>query len=373
MSRIDSSVISFQVIKVMIGRMRKIPQEMGGRNMKRLFDKQMKKMAAMCLAGCMITTLGGCGSASKYATDTAMAENKMSMAYEDGVMQETDGGYLMESAAMDDSVTDASAGAGATEIDNSAANAHSDRKLIKTVDISVETKEFELMMATLEEQVDALGGYIEHMDTYNGSRYSYYISTRSASMTIRIPKDKLNGFLNTVSDIGNVISRSENVEDVTLSYVDIESRKKSLSTEQDRLLELLEQAENMEDIITIEERLSNIRYQLESMESQLRTYDNKVDYSTVYLNVSEVRELTPVEEKTTGERIADGFMESLKDIGNGLKEFVVWFLVHIPYMVIWAVIIVAVVLIVKIMRKRRRIRKEKKLEQTQQNATDVKK
>ena len=69
---------------------------------------------------------------------------------------------------------------------------------------------------------------------------------------------------------------------MTLQYVDLESHKKALTTEQDRLIELMEQAETVEDIITIEGRLSEVRYQLESMESQLRTYDNKIDYSTVY-------------------------------------------------------------------------------------------
>ena len=88
-------------------------------------------------------------------------------------------------------------------------------------------------------------------------------------------------------------------------------------TEQERLLQLLEQAESIEDIITIEQRLSDVRYQLESMESQLRSYDNQVDYSTVYLYIDEVEVYTPVEEETTWERISAGFMDSLKEYRRG--------------------------------------------------------
>ena len=68
-------------------------------------------------------------------------------------------------------------------------------------------------------------------------------------------------------------------------------------------------------IITLEDRMSTVRYQLESMESQLRTYDNMVDYSTVHMNIQEVKELTPVieEEETAWERFVNGFKESLKD------------------------------------------------------------
>ena len=54
------------------------------------------------------------------------------------------------------------------------------------------------------------------------------------------------------------------MDDVTLRYVDVDSHKKALETEQERLLALLEKAENVEDIITIENRLSDVRYELEN-------------------------------------------------------------------------------------------------------------
>jgi len=233
-------------------------------------------------------------------------------------------------------------------------NVQSDRKLIKTVDMNVETKEFDLLMETIEKQVNELGGYIERMDSYNGSVYSNYRVERNADLTIRIPQDVLDTFLHRVSDIGNVTNRSENVEDVTLTYVDIQSKRDTLETEHARLLELLERAESIEDIITIEDRLSNVRYQLQSMEAQLRTYDNRIDYSTVYLYISEVQELTPVEEESVWERIAGGFVQSLKNVGSGLVEFAIWFTVHIPYLAIWAIALFVIFAITKkIMRKRR--------------------
>ncbi len=135
---------------------------------------------------------------------------------------------------------------------------------------------------------------------------------------------------------------------MTLQYVDLESHKKALTTEQDRLIELMEQAETVEDIITIEGRLSEVRYQLESMESQLRTYDNKIDYSTVYLNIDEVERYTPTEEVTTGERIRDGFVDSLKGVGRGISNFAIWFVVNLPYLAVWAVIIICIILVVRL-------------------------
>lgn len=237
---------------------------------------------------------------------------------------------------------------------------NTDRKLIKTANLSVETKEFESLMSALEKRVQELGGYIESSEIYNGSTYSGYRSSRDASLTVRIPQVHLEEFLTDVSNLSNVTHRSESVEDVTLSYVDLESHKKALLTEQDRLLELLEKAESMEDILTIEERLTSIRYQMQSMESQLRTMDNQVDYSTVYLNINEVQELTPVEEKTVGERITEGFMESLRDVGNGILECFIWVITNLPHLIVWAVLVGILILIILTLDKHSRKKRARK-------------
>lgn len=87
--------------------------------------------------------------------------------------------------------------------------------------------------------------------------------------------------------------------------------------------------------------------------------DNQVQYSTVYLNISEVKELTPieVEEETAWQRISEGFMDSLRSIGHGLAEFGIWFLIHIPQLVIWAAVIAVIVLLVRKRRKRKAAKK----------------
>ena len=292
------------------------------------------RMAALLLAMSIGAVLTGCGSSK--ASDSAATASTTNGSYyaEDAAAEsiEYSEGFVAGTGAMEEDKTEASADVTVT-----------DRKLIKTVDMDVETQEFDTLLSTIESRVKELGGYIENMNTYNGSSYYGYGGTRDADMTIRVPKDQLDAFLNTVTGISNVIRRSDNVEDVTLAYVDLESHRDALRTEQDRLLELLERAESIEDIITIEQRLSDVRYQLESMESQLRTYDNQVDYSTVYLYIEEVEIYTPAEEDTVWERISSGFAESLRNIGDGFVEFGMWFVVTIPYIIVWAVIIVILV------------------------------
>lgn len=306
---------------------------------------------ALAMALSMLLSVG-CGAVNN-ASDTAMPQAAAESGSTSSATSDAGGGYdygydgYAEELYEEYEEDMPEANTSSPKTDNS--DVLSERKLIRTVSMDVEAREqdYDAFLATLEEEVQSLGGYIENMDSYNGSRYGGYKSTRNANLTLRIPKNRLDGFLGMVSEIANVVRRSDNVEDVTLSYVDLESRRNALRTEQDRLLELLERAESIEDIITIEGRLSDVRYQLESMESKLRTMDNQVDFSTVYLYVSEVQELTPIVERTVWERISNGFVDSLEEIGDGVVEIFVWVLVNLPYLVLWVALVAVVIVFVR--------------------------
>lgn len=209
----------------------------------------------------------------------------------------------------------------------------SGQKLIRRVNIDAETEDLEALLAELTAQIGALDGYIENQELYNGSTQASY-RHRSANLTVRIPADKLDSFVQQVKGVSNVVSYNESQEDVTLTYVSTESRIKALETEQARLLELLAQAQNMSDLLEIEARLTDVRYELESVTSQLLVLANKVDYATVRLYISQVREYTEMEEQTVWQRIATGFKSNLKDMGEGLVDFFVWVVTYSPQLVL---------------------------------------
>ena len=88
--------------------------------------------------------------------------------------------------------------------------------------MTVETEDYTQLVTDIQEQVVALGGYIEQFESYNENS----IGGRSANLTLRIPADQLDSFVTRVDEVSNVISRQESVEDVTLQYVDLESHRK---------------------------------------------------------------------------------------------------------------------------------------------------
>ena len=326
-----------------------------------------KRKIALILGMCFLaaTLQTGCGGASKdsAATESAAAaeapmEEVIYMADNTTGMVTAGSSAEMKGEAMEDVIEEAEVTAeeAGVQEEKQQEQVTTERKLIRTVDLNLETENYDSLMEGLEQQINELGGYIEYKDAYHGnynSKKNGY-RNRHANITARIPANKLDEFTGRVAEIGNITYESESVEDVTLQYVDLSSHKKMLVTEQTRLMELLENADSMEDIITIESRLSEVRYQIESMESQLRTFDNQVDYSTVHIYVEEVEHYTPQPEKSTWERIKSGFGENVYRVTNGIKNFAIEFVIAIPIMVLWGVGIAVGILLARAILKRRR-------------------
>lgn len=320
--------------------------------------RKIALMLGMCLMAASMQF--GCGGASKDSsvTESAAAEAPMEevvyMADNATGMVTAGSSAEMKGEAVEEAeVTAEEAG---VQEEKPQEQVTTERKLIRTVDLNLETENYDSLMEGLEQQISEMDGYIEYKDAYHGnynSKKNGY-RNRHANITARIPADKLDEFTGRVAEIGNITYESESVEDVTLQYVDLSSHKKMLVAEQTRLMELLENADSMEDIITIESRLSEVRYQIESMESQLRTFDNQVDYSTVHINVEEVEHYTPQPEKSTWERIKSGFGENVYRVTNGIKNFAIEFVIAIPIMVLWGVGIAVGILLARAILKRRR-------------------
>ena len=285
----------------------------------------MKKLFALLLAVCLLLSMAAC-SASAPDKYVEMPNDAGAAGQESGELSQ-----------------DAAEGQPPALPEN--------RKLIRTVHLQAETKDLPSFLQNLEEKVASLGGYLQQRNLYNGSESDEYRS-RSADLTVRIPADRADEFLRNVEENANVVSSDETVDDVTLDYVATDSRKKALEAEEKRLLELMESAETMSDLLEIEERLTQVRGELESIVSQLRTYDDLVDYATVYLHISQVRELTPAKPETFWNRISSGFVRSVKGVGELLTDLAVWLIAALPYLLLIAVLVIVIVLICKVYRKK---------------------
>lgn len=223
------------------------------------------------------------------------------------------------------------------------------RKIIRDASLDIQTLAFDDFLTALEAAIAQVGGYVS--SSYTSGNGYYGSSLRWAEVEARVPAERLDDFLASVGDLGNVVDRRISLRDVTAPYADTEAHLTALRTERDALLEILAAAETVEDLISVQSRLSDVQYEIESYEATLRTYDDQIALSTVTMNIREVERETPVAEETFWQEVGRRFSESLADVGDGFRSFGAWFLGNLPAIVVWAVILggatVVIVLLVR--------------------------
>ena len=163
-----------------------------------------------------------------------------------------------------------------------------DAKIIYTANLTLETRDYDTARAALDAALSDADGYME-----SSSEYTNTDSTRSVSLTLRVPQDSYKSFLAAAAQSGSVTYQNQQAEDITTRYMDTEARLASLTAQRTRLQELQAQADTLADLLEIESSLSDVQYQIESWQSQLDWYSNQVSCCTVYITLNEVETLTP--------------------------------------------------------------------------------
>lgn len=282
--------------------------------------KKGKKIYVMGLLVLLTSGLCTCGQKEETAKDVATNEVGYASA----------AAFEQEQGTSEDV---ADTGEGMKENEGEVKASNTSQKLIRYLDYTIETKEFDTFVQELGELVSTAKGYVEQSEVSQDEAQSYAQGKRYASYTLRIPADGLEAFKQELQEKGTITRQSERVEDVTLNYVDVESHITALKTEQDSLLKMLEQADTIETILAIQNQLTQVRYQLESYESQKRTYDNDINYSTVYVYVQEV-ERESQNTDTYGGELLEKLSGNFHGILTGLRSFSLWFLGAMPYWIL---------------------------------------
>lgn len=326
--------------------------------------KRNRAILAMLLALCLALMAVGCARKSSSAREYGYYE-PAEVAYEsayDAAEYEMEAPMAMSEAKAAGKVSTTNT---LTQSDGGNTNltgAVAGRKIIKNGDLSIQTREFDEFLMSLDRSILSVGGYVE-ASSVNGNSYNRS-RMRSAEVTARIPAENLDAFCDQVSELGNVTYKNLYTRDVTLTYVDLESHVKALRTEQETLMELLAKAQEVEDIILIQNRLSDVLYEIESYESTLRTFDDQIAYSSVHLSIQEVQRETAVEKETAGQEIARRFKENWEDVKEGAERFGINFVSNLPEILVWVVflgiIVLVIVLLIKGTPKRREKRERKK-------------
>ncbi len=318
----------------------------------------MKKTISLILALFLLLSLCACGSAPG---DSAKAAAGSYMVAEEAAWPAEE---PMAETSMDYDSVNGLSPAGAPQAAGAAESAPAQKpdKIIYSANVQVETTDFDQSLARLNALVEEYGGWVES-SSLNGSNYVDQsrgaVSRRSANYTLRIPSDRFQELMGSLSDLGNVPYSHIYTENVTAQYYDVQARLTAYTAQEKRLLEMMELAESVEDIILLEDRLTEVRYSIESLQTSLNNWDRQVSFSSVYLDLMEVQVYSPEPQvqPSYGQRLATALKSGLRDFGDFFKELLIWLAGALPTLLLLGAI-AAVIIVVT--RKRKAARKARR-------------
>ena len=251
--------------------------------------------------------------------------------------------------ALNDSVTDGPGGTPQTQ---------TSEKIIYSAYVNLETLNFNETVTTLEQTVASFGGFIESSDHSGDTSYdaegNVSILNRRAYYTVRIPAEKFQQFLDLTGTLGNVISSNRNAQNVTSQYTDYEARLNSLKIQEQRLLAMMEQTKDIDALIKLESKLSDVRYQIESYQRSLNNLDARITYSSVDFTIREVRvyKTTVPVQRSFWQRMSDSFAAGWNSFVEGVQDFFLMLAGSVFSLLLFAVfVVVAIIIIIKLRKK----------------------
>ena len=307
--------------------------------------KKARRSLALLCAALLLLTLAACGATS--AADGGAGKSAL---YAENGMNAAADSVSDNSASTAASGTDLGVSPGQTTLPSA-------DKIIYSGGVSIETRTFDDALTGLTKLVADSGGFVEN-SSVTGASYDNTGAQRgyrTASYKVRIPAEKFAAVSDGLKALGSVTSSQTQADNITMQYTDTQAHLDALKAQEARLLELLAKAQSMEDILKIEDQLTQVRYEIESLTSQLKNWDNAVNYSTLTVTISEVAYLSQDGENgaSYGRQLAEAFVNSLYGVGRFLKGFLKVLVAAVPILVLAG----GVTLLVLWLRRRSRARK----------------
>jgi len=245
-----------------------------------------------------------------------------------------------------------------------------EEKLVYTCDLTIETTSYKETLQEIEKQIKEYSGIIESQNEYDNDS-GWYIDghkktsgTMECTITVRIPSKSYQAFLKSLEGKGKMTHKSMDVTNISRTYYDTQATIQSLEIQEKRLLKMMEDAKDIDDMIKVESRLTEVQTQLNQYKTQLSVMDTQVAYSTVTMTIEEVLEYKPTTPGKKTNTFAERFVNTLKDSRDGFLSFMeglLFLLIRLlPFIIVFAVVWFAT----KPLRRRftayRRLKKEQK-------------
>lgn len=303
----------------------------------------MKKIFAFLMTALLLLSLTACGGASAegYA-DTAAVDFTEAAAEEPAAAPEENGYGWSEDAMAAEQET-------GVPSDDDTANYAATLKIIKTGDLAIESETFDETDNFIRTTVDSYSGILAERSI------SGMLGSRWASYTVRIPSASFDDFFYDITGRCTVTSQSISAEDVTERYTDLATQLETNQKKYDRLLELMDKAETLADIYSIESEITTTEYEIDRITGILNGLDSRISYSTIYINVAETNQETTIpQEPSFGASLSAALKNGTSSAVSGIQRLILgvarrWF----GCLVFLIIVIVVLVVVLRVRKKKK--------------------
>lgn len=340
--------------------------------------KFVKKMSTMLLSTVLTAVLlTGCGGAPS-TSDTAAVSTNAAPSYAQQEKAEYGAGIAQDNYTMDEAAAaeEVDYGESSAKEDNTTQNMDSmtllEEKLVYHCNLALETLDYAGTMKSIKEAIAQYGGVIQSENETDSSYEWYYADYQKTQGTmrnyieIRVPSKNYDSFVSALDGVGKITSKSSSIDNISQQYYDTTTQIDALKIQEKNLLEMMEQCDTIEDMLTVQERLTTVQYELNRLQTSKRYMDVDVAYSYVNISIEEVMEFRVEEEPVKKNTFADRLVNTIKSTGSGFLmflEIVLFLFIRLfPYLVI-----IGIILFFALRKTIKRNKEEKKYRKAQQD------
>lgn len=323
--------------------------------------KKIKYLIPIIITSIMLSACGSSGAANSYQMNN--------MAFDGGVDYSSNSksyGQYSDNVEMEETSYDSSSSSSNSNSGNDVKK-YSD-KLVYTCDLRIQTLVYDDTLLNIREKISSAGGFISSEYEYDNDYRWYYSdnsktnATRNITITVRVSSDKYDDFLNSLDGDGKIISKSSNVENISRQYYDTEAIIESLNIQEKRLLDMMDKAQTIEEMISVEQRLTEVQTQLNQYKTSLAVMQSDVDYSTVTINLEEVYEYDEtIHTNTFFDRLGNTLKNAWRSFGVTLENILFFVIMAIPQIIIFIPIIVIAIIVFNKIKNKIKTKKNKKI------------
>ena len=208
--------------------------------------------------------------------------------------------------------------------------------IARTAQLTIVVKDFDSSQNRLQEILKRHRGYVGEMTTSAPEG-----ADRKLSATLRVPADQMDAALGEVKQLGRVESESQSGEEVTSQYIDLQARLTNARNTEQRLTELLRrQTGKLDEVVTVEEKISDVREQIERMEAEKKTLGQRVDFATLSVSLREERKTQlQVMPPSVGTRFHNAAVEGYRSVVDGLVSLILFLMSWGPSLLLWVALL----------------------------------